>query len=106
MEHFRTKKVEEAKTDKGLKVMGSHADALRESWELVRKSRLWEETFFIWTDIKSKVLVLRRPFHPPLHIGSGPESLSNDITFPNRRPGRSIVYPNAPLALLYHRQQS
>ena len=71
MEHFRTKRTEEAKTDKAPVVEGEAVQtpvADPRAWFEgdIEGDDLWEETFCTWTDTKPKGTLLRRPFHPTL----------------------------------------
>ncbi|KAK2464424.1 hypothetical protein APHAL10511_003572 [Amanita phalloides] len=75
MEHFRTKQVEEAKSEEPVPSEGDAQEVVQapsspnpNSWfEGDTEDSWWEEIFLSWTDTKPK----------------GPESLSIDITFPN-----------------------
>ena len=107
MEHFRTKRAEEAKTDEAPVAEGDAQAVVQTPLENPRawfegdtEDDLWEETFSTWTDTKPKGT------RSPSSVSS---NFNTSVQVPNLFPSisrsptteRYTVYPNMPLVLPY-----
>ena len=104
LEHFRTKRVEEAKTDKvegdAQAVVQTPPTNLGAWFEGDTEDDLWEETFSSWTDTKPKGTHSPSPISSNSNIsGQAPNLFPSISRFPTTE--RSTVYPNTLLVLPY-----